>query len=415
MSRFKKTDNLRFAKELSRNYPAKIVLAQNGLKEYEKNKKKLEEQNLILDNLIETLEIALDKIEQFDKKLAGFPTLVALVPVFNKVYLFLDKIIKKSKPYIKANEYFIKAIPTAENASKLSVFLRETMAVAKAMGPLANALNVFVGATGLYGIITKLTEINTLKKSKVQQDPFETNKEKIADLESDIKFDAFRICNSILMYSTVPGISQIALVTDIALTALDPANLREWAYMASGFSGGKAEAKKVFNLSTQSSPTFNAKDRDRIKNEIILYNTKIEDPRMREHYNKVVEKVRTNLIENPALSRSYNFKNFEADLLKEINPKDKTLRFKIIDWLNKPESSIIISENLVAIKKSARLSKKDKIELLNTLKKEIEELVKKIDKTTQKKLRDELLKQYDTKFTRYESLYGSLYGEISIK
>jgi hypothetical protein len=364
------------------------MMHQNDMSEISNQIEQLRKDNYFLDQAIKTINGII--------VLAGATSV--LKPGLDKLKSWLTS----TNLYIKKLEQFQKVIDTNKTLSKLA-----NPSVLKNTGVLKNeipklsfamkALNVVFIVTSLNEIKKNLDEIKTLKSSKSDTSSFESNKDKIDNLNSKNYFEIIRLVNSVASF--IPGAFAITTAIDAVLMVFNPDNLENLGYTLGGFPGGKEEAKRVWENAAMASSSIEVIDLVSFNNANTATLNKVRDPNIK----KILEKTILNLylgidLENQISGRANNkvsdvFNKFD-DAVRRVS---SFITYKsYVNWSNKPGNAEIIGE-LIAIFKTFKNAIRKKQELAEKMK----ELINKFKSTKDINLR----KKYSAEFSALNKEY----------
>jgi hypothetical protein len=357
---------------------------QNDMSEISNQIEQLRKDNYFLDQAIKTINGII--------VLAGATSV--LKPGLDKLKSWLTS----TNLYIKKLEQFQKVIDTNKTLSKLA-----NPSVLKNTGVLKNeipklsfamkALNVVFIVTSLNEIKKNLDEIKTLKSSKSDTSSFESNKDKIDNLNSKNYFEIIRLVNSVASF--IPGAFAITTAIDAVLMVFNPDNLENLGYTLEGFPGGKEEAKRVWENATKAVNSASIKD-------FISY-VKAFDPVIASVTDPVVKKILTNTIVTLRMTPEDDFKrpdpfarfdsfNKFAQQVSKYNTPQEYKQY--INWVNKPGNAAIVQEVILIFKTykntKTRIVQKKRAEILSKMQstnnlKELDKLSLELDKINEEK------------------------------
>jgi hypothetical protein len=352
---------------------------QNDMSEISNQIEQLRKDNYFLDQAIKTINGII--------VLAGATSV--LKPGLDKLKSWLTS----TNLYIKKLEQFQKVIDTNKTLSKLAnpSMLKNTGVLKNEIPKLSfamKALNVVFIVTSLNEIKKNLDEIKTLESSKGNKDDFESNKDKIDNLNSKNYFEIIRLVNSVASF--IPGAFAITTAIDAVLMVFNPDNLENLGYSLDGFKGGKEEAKRVWENATKAVNSASIKD-------FISY-IKAFDPVIASVTDPVVKKILTKTIVTLRLTPEDEFKRADPfarfdsfnKFAQQVSKYNTPQEYKqYINWVNKPGNAAIVQEAILIFKTYKNTKRKIALEQTNEIlskmrstknPKELEKLSNELDK-----------------------------------
>jgi len=305
---------------------------------------------------------------------------------------YLDKLktwLVSTNLYIKKLEQFKQIIDANKNLSKLSnknvqPLLKNTAALKTEVPKLSlafKALNVLFILTSLQEILKNLNEIKTLKTSKENSNDFETNKEKIENLNSKTKFEVIRLASSVASF--IPGAFTVTAVIDGLLMLFNPDNLENLGFVIEGYKGGKDEAKRVWKNATEASNYKAITDEISFRNSFSPALDSITDPNVKKIIQNTVYSMKIDLNNNldNQMKRGNPFARFDifnkfADRVKIYNTPEDYKRYAA--WVDRPGNAAIIQEIVLLFKRWSITQRKIELE-------KADELIRSIRNNTGKK------------------------------
>jgi hypothetical protein len=259
--------------------------------------------------------------------------------------------------YIKKLEQFKKVIDKNKTLSKLASpsMLKNTGTLKTEIPKLSiamKALNVGFIVISLNEIKKNLDEIKTLKSSKINKDDFESNEDRIKNLISKNNFEIIRLVNSVASF--IPGAFAITTAIDAVLLVFNPDNVENLGYTLDGFSGGKDEAKTVWENAKKASNSFYVQDVVSFYKAYQAALSQITDQNIK----KMLEKTLRNLYLSIDGGNEFTVKskpNARFDVFNKFNNVVKNIHSqeeyrKFILWSDKPGNAAIISELILIFK-----------------------------------------------------------------
>jgi hypothetical protein len=330
---------------------------QNDMSEISNQIEQLRKDNYFLDQAIKTINGII--------VLAGATSV--LKPGLDKLKIWLTS----TNLYIKKLEQFQKVIDTNKTLSKLAnpSMLKNTGVLKTEIPKLSfamKALNVVFIVTSLNEIKKNLDEIKKLESSKGNKDGFESNKDKIDNLNSKNYFEIIRLVNSVASF--IPGAFAITTAIDAVLMVFNPDNLENLGYSLDGFKGGKEEAKRVWENATKAVNSASIKD-------FISY-VKAFDPVIASVTDPVVKKILTKTIVTLRLTPEDEFKRADPfarfdsfnKFAQQVSKYNTPQEYKqYINWVDKPGNAAIVQEAILIFKTYKNTKRRIALEQTNEI------------------------------------------------